>query len=494
MAGVIARREIGDDLMQSSETYYLFPFGDVRARAKVLVYGAGRAGQMYMRQIMASHYCELVGMLDQRADEYQHLPCHVWFPNALQVMRQEDYDFVVISVQKTEVQIEIRKELCNIWDVPQDKIIISSKHNELSTDTLLPAKRRALIGVPAFERSEVPIAFIFRTGSGLGDAVIVLKLLEALLILAPEAVVDIYVEDEIQKSYVEIFYTEVHGFGSIQPLETYTFFRQKYALSINRNRFVDIDYLNEKLLYSKCPVLLTAMQKVKKFNELYFRPNESVNARNYALSHILGTDCYSCLGGGALPIKGNKVAIRLWPDYEEAFEQLGLRHYITFNCGSGGISGRRQIKEWPSDYMGRYLEIVKTHFPDFEIIQLGSKDMQPLQQANRHYLGIDLRLVEYILAHSLLHVDIEGGLVHLASQLGTKCAVIFGPTDPKHFGYQANINLISDVCVPCFGVRLDAYHCLRGEDERLPCMCAVRPEEVWERTRDWLESHEECLQ
>ena len=441
-----------------------------------------------MRQVMASNYCELVGLLDKKADEYQLLPCNVWEPAILLEMKAMEYDVVVISVHKKDIQNEIQEELHRVWGVPFEKIILPLEHDEISTETMLPLKQKALVGVPSFERSEIPIALIFRTGSGLGDAVIALKLLEALLILAPNALVDIFVQDALQKEYAEVFYTGAPGLGSIQPMEAYFFYRESYVLSIKRDRIVDIDYLDEEALRFRCPALLDAMLKVQADNKLYFRYDTALNARNYTLSHILGTNCYTCLGGGALPIKDNKVSISLWPDYEAKFQKLGLKCFVTFNCGSGGIMpGRRQIKEWPSDYMERYLEIVKEHFPNLEIIQLGSKKMKPLPQADRHYLGSELKLVEHILANSLMHIDIEGGLVHLATQLGTKCAVVFGPTDPAHFAYETNINLFSDTCVPCFGVRLDAYHCLRGQDERPPCMCAVKPEYVWERTREWLE-------
>ena len=475
--------------MFSNEKYYLFPFDKVSAGSKVFVYGAGQAGQMYMKQLLASHYCELVGLLDRKYDWYQHLPCNVWAPVSLKQMRNDDYDYIVISVQNNEIQMEIVKELHEKWGVQEEKIVLPSEQYEISTITELPTKQSKLVGVPAFERSDVPIALIFRTGSGLGDAVIARKLMEALLTLAPRAIVDIFVEDDLQKEYAEVFYAGVPGFGTVQPFEAYMNHRKRYILSINRNRFVDIDYWNEEKMCSHCPELFVAMQKVKNNNKLYFRIDEAVNARNYSLSHILGTDCYNCLGGGALPIKDNKVEIYLWPEYKVAFEQMELGKYITFNVGSGGISGRKQIKEWPHEYMGEYLEIVKNNFPDLEIVQLGSKEMPPLHQADRCCLGLDLRLVEHILAHSVLHIDIEGGLVHLASQLGTKCAVVFGPTDPKHFGYRDNFNIISNVCVPCFGVRLDAYHCLRGQDASPPCMCSVKPETVWECTREWLESH-----
>jgi ADP-heptose:LPS heptosyltransferase len=51
-----------------------------------------------------------------------------------------------------------------------------------------------------------------------------------------------------------------------------------------------------------------------------------------------------------------------------------------------------------------------------------------------------------------MHIDDEGGLVHMATALGTKCAVLFGPTPVGIFGYEQNINICADTCKECFGI------------------------------------------
>ncbi|MBR5162824.1 MAG: hypothetical protein IKW79_02235, partial [Schwartzia sp.] len=88
-------------------------------------------------------------------------------------------------------------------------------------------------------------------------------------------------------------------------------------------------------------------------------------------------------------------------------------------------------------------------------------------------------LVKYVLRNAVLHVDIEGGLVHLATQLGTKCAVLFGPTPVTFFGYPQNINIVSPRCAGCHGLYEDLNHCAKEQAEP-ECMRSITPEMVME--------------
>ena len=91
--------------------------------------------------------------------------------------------------------------------------------------------------------------------------------------------------------------------------------------------------------------------------------------------------------------------------------------------------------------------------PDVKIVQVGSKTSVPIA-------GVDVNLVEAttlpqaaaLLRDALLHVDIEGGLVHVAASVGTRSLVLFGPTSLGYFGYPDNVNLFSGFCGNCWGV------------------------------------------
>ena len=108
-----------------------------------------------------------------------------------------------------------------------------------------------------------------------------------------------------------------------------------------------------------------------------------------------------------------------------------------------------------------------------------------VENADRHFMNVDLELTKHILANSLLHVGCDGGLVHLATALGTKCLVLFGANSVDYFGYDKNINVVSDVCFPCMYTAAEWTDCLRGDREP-PCMLSITPQHVCEVTCNYL--------
>ena len=94
-------------------------------------------------------------------------------------------------------------------------------------------------------------------------------------------------------------------------------------------------------------------------------------------------------------------------------------------------------------------------------------------------------LQNYILRGAAFHLDIEGGLVHLASQLDTKCVVLFGPTPIAYYGYQTNINIQAGECHGCYWLENDYQQCYRRM-AKPECMHAITPELVMERVRSEL--------
>ena len=105
---------------------------------------------------------------------------------------------------------------------------------------------------------------------------------------------------------------------------------------------------------------------------------------------------------------------------------------------------------------------------------------------NKVCFGERLELVAWILKGSVLHVDIEGGLVHVASQLKTKCAVLFGPTPIQYFGYENNINITRGNCQNCYGMYLDINACARDMKEP-ECMYKILPEDVMDEIAEYME-------
>ncbi|WAW00359.1 hypothetical protein NB636_02695 [Oxalobacter aliiformigenes] len=126
---------------------------------------------------------------------------------------------------------------------------------------------------------------------------------------------------------------------------------------------------------------------------------------------------------------------------------------------------------------------LKLSFPDIKIVQLGVSHERCESMQN-----IDINLIEKttlpdiaaLLKNAWLHIDCEGGLVHLRHALkGGKSVVIFGPTSPSFFGYSENINIRSDLCkYPCEWLTENwQKKCIRKSNKHI-CMKSINADIV----------------
>ncbi|MEM0100777.1 MAG: glycosyltransferase family 9 protein [Candidatus Methanomethyliaceae archaeon] len=121
-------------------------------------------------------------------------------------------------------------------------------------------------------------------------------------------------------------------------------------------------------------------------------------------------------------------------------------------------------------------------------MQLGAETSQRLQHVDIDLVGkTNLNDVVSILSESKLHLDNESGLVHIATSLGVKCCVCFGPTPVDFFGYEENINLAPAQCGGCWWSTRDwMEQCPRGFEKPI-CMESISPRLVTEKAYDFLE-------
>lgn len=349
----------------------------------------------------------------------------------------------------------------------------------------------------AFEAGEVSIAFDIMCGA-LGDTLISKSVFDALIKLAPNCKIDIFSTERAKRDsfndYVKAFYGDSKNLNLISDDKSfYTENAKKYDLAVSVWHMVLINAVNEESLKRKAAELFESVQKIKAYNRNGFDRMKNISAMvlfNVTRAHILGINRYTCLScGGALPIHDNRVEIPLLPDGERAFKELGLsKNYITIGSNMKNAKFHRHtLKEWPSLYFAVYVTLLNQKFPEMQIVQLGGGGVEKIPSADRYLFDADLELVKHVLKNSRLHIDCESGLVHLATQLGTKCLVLFGPTDEKYFGFKENINLSANICRPCCHAWDNGSQCLRGDKEP-PCIFKITPQTVYEATCNYLEN------
>lgn len=193
--------------------------------------------------------------------------------------------------------------------------------------------------------------------------------------------------------------------------------------------------------------------------------------------------------GDVFSITDHKTYIPMYEEYHARVAALGLDRtaYITVNRGadSMGRSGT-QTKVWAKEYYDCFVRLFKEQFPNIKVVQLGVSSNDRIKGVDSYAFDESIEAVKWLLHDSLLHVDCEGGLVHLATQMETKCIVLFGPTPLHMYGYEQNINLQAGNCHNCMGLHENwAFECFRGM-EQPECMYSITPEQVLTAAADYL--------
>jgi Glycosyltransferase family 9 (heptosyltransferase) len=165
--------------------------------------------------------------------------------------------------------------------------------------------------------------------------------------------------------------------------------------------------------------------------------------------------------------------------------RLGLSpgEYVTVHNGFDPgfvISAPRATKCYP--HFGAVVALLKDAMPNVIFVQVGTTTSKPIAECDLILLNrTSLDEVAGLLSRALLHLDNEGGLVHLAACLGTRSAVVFGPTPHDYFGYPDNINITPPVCGGCwYMTRTWMDGCPKGHDTPV-CLTEQDPRAVADR-------------
>jgi ADP-heptose:LPS heptosyltransferase/SAM-dependent methyltransferase len=168
-----------------------------------------------------------------------------------------------------------------------------------------------------------------------------------------------------------------------------------------------------------------------------------------------------------------------------------LGDYVTIHHGSDPVEHRHdgiQTKNW---FTGRWEAVIANLVQEHgvTVVQLGTSNEIHLQGANHAFMGrASLGESALVLQRALLHLDSEGGLVHLARATHTPSLVLFGPTPPDFFGYPGNVNVQAGDCHDCWWSTHNwADECPRGLVVPA-CMDEIRPPAVTRAVDELLSS------
>ncbi len=106
-------------LVSNLTKMYRFPYEKIRENSHIVLYGAGKVGQSYYKQILKIGYCQLQGIYDSSFKTTLIGGCLVQGPEDLD---NNLFDYIVISVLKKSMAIEIA-DILKENGIPEEKII-----------------------------------------------------------------------------------------------------------------------------------------------------------------------------------------------------------------------------------------------------------------------------------------------------------------------------------------------------------------------------------
>lgn len=470
--------------MNNDRYRYLFPYEKIKPNTNILIYGAGIVGMEYLKQILITHYCNVIGLVDKNYKEYASFKVPVFSPDEISKL---EIDYVVIAVSTGRNVNEIKKVLFS-QGIDEDKIVcIFTREDDVSVygnnDSM------EISQTLAYQRSNISLALLL--SGGIGDMVMNKRFVEEIIRFVPNILIDIYYANS--GDFLKYLYSDCDNVNIVIPnLGTrYAIKCSEYTIGIEvaALRYVHVDIFKKErfeILNKEFVV------KVCKLMEESKKEDFNLNTLNYV---ILGRRLYNGYNAytrfnynGAFDIKDKNVHIPLTQESEKYFRNLELGKYITINCGNGvNGDGSSVSKAWPHEYYEEFAILFKKKYTTINLVQIGDDNITKINGADRYLLGEDFGVVSHVLKNSIFHFDIEGGLVHIAFQLGTKCVVLFGPTSKEYFGYDNNINICAGTCHNCYGLYKNQYKCARNMSEP-ECMYSITPELVMKHVDSYMES------
>ena len=339
------------------------------------------------------------------------------------------------------------------------------------------------------KKDDILYISFYPTG-GFGDYIISSKLLDEISKIVP-CKIDVYCEN------VTFGKAVYEGREKVEIFPINTFYSQmwKYDLALKVEHFIHIEKQNANKIAKINPIFMDKLNKLGHGYRTYYPDVEQQWFReniHFRRCEIKGINRWTELSHeGIFKIEDQKTWIPMREEYKKRLQELGLneKKYITLNRGADSMGrSKMQTKVWPLEHYNDFVMLFKNQYPDIEIVQVGASGNAKIRGVDKYILGESLEVTKWILKGYILHFDCEGGLVHLATQLDTKCAVVFGPT-PKHFyEYPQNINMVYEGCNNCMGTHPEwAFECYKGLSEP-ECMYKVTPEIVMKNIKSYMDS------
>jgi hypothetical protein len=318
---------------------------------------------------------------------------------------------------------------------------------------------------------------------GLGDHLITARFLKDFLIQEGCVSFDIYSR---RTALSEWLFAGMPGCRQIAPASYDLRWTQaQYALHLSAIGYLAVDHVKPRMLHNQ------DLHPLRRLNEALAANTHKLHKFIKAQPQLDGYLGHYVVAKGftrhnflhqlaGIAYSGDTLSL---PTDEDALQTFGLtgKRYITVSNGYDDATevepGQVVTKVYP--FHAEVMARLKKTYPDLTVVQIGAHTSTPIDAADVSLIGkTSLAQVASLLQHALFHVDNEGGLVHLARAVGTRCCVVFGPTLVGYFGYDANLNIAPRECGGCWWMEGRwMTRCVKGASQP-PCMYTQSPLDV----------------
>lgn len=268
---------------------------------------------------------------------------------------------------------------------------------------------------------------------------------------------------------------------------------KEYDLVISFSIVPVIRYMDNRKLYICNRMLYQYAEKIREFEYEYFHRGFFSNPDFYHdVSRLFGLfpekkyhELYDITDEMHNP--GDYLyTMEINADEDEYLRQLGLKNngYLTINTGANVEYSRKpSTRIWASQKWIRLIELLKASLPtELKLVRMGLEISGKIKTA----ADIDLcgktsvEQAKILLKNALVHIDYEGGLVHLRHVLiGKTSVVLHGPTSVNRYGYPENVAIRTTECIKaCEWSARDWLTVCHNESAPYICMNSVTPEYV----------------
>ncbi len=320
----------------------------------------------------------------------------------------------------------------------------------------------------------------FKVTGGVGDYIVVARFLRDLKRSCENFVFDVYASVPVNALWI---FRAVEGCGEVWADILFDHVYQAYDASFSIGHFVAVCSYRTRGILRKCPHLAQTIAKIqayRRYIDVHIAQHPKLDnalGRIAIFSNASRRDYMHRIAG--IEYGGDQMPLPSAVGAQKKFE-LHEHPYITIHNGFDPgfvISGKRATKCYP--HFSKVAALIKKELPNLLIVQVGTTTSDPIQNTDLNLIGrTELSEVAAILKDALLHLDSEGGLVHMARCYGVPSCVVFGPTPSAYFGYPTNINIDPPVCGDCWWITSSWMSiCPRGY-EHPRCLVEQEPENV----------------